>query len=195
MAHPRSAARGALLGALLGALMLTAGCSSDGDRSAGRSAAPPDGGHGPVLLDVDECGSRGHNARETLCTRAEAVARVIARYDGRPADGPLCPLTTDFVLRISPSHRAGGGYACMRNLEPPHPGDPGGGGGPHTVVGDCVHRTGDGRVKETACDGSGAYEPEYTIGSAHPDRARCPAGTALYIRLTGESPVGCARRV
>jgi hypothetical protein len=31
------------------------------------------------------------------------------------------------------------GYACLRDLEPPHPGDPGGGGGPRGIPGDCLY--------------------------------------------------------
>jgi len=66
--------------------------------------------------------------------------------------GPACPATTDFVLHISAqgsSARAATcpyrrGYACMRNLEPPHPGDPGGGWAPQ-IVGDCVYGSGSGR--------------------------------------------------
>ncbi|MBT2387913.1 hypothetical protein J7E87_00380 [Streptomyces sp. ISL-1] len=123
--------------------------------------------------------------------------------EGRPASGPGCPAATDFVLHISESRPAddedgdgevGRGYACMRNLEPPHPGDPGGGGGPLTVVGDCVYNAGKGQVKETACDGSGPRAPEFEVASAVRSRAQCPPSTALYVRLGGESPVGCARR-
>ncbi|HZX38654.1 MAG TPA: hypothetical protein VFF37_10040 [Streptomyces sp.] len=124
--------------------------------------------------------------------------------EGRPASGPGCPAATDFVLHISESRPAadedgdgevGRGYACMRNLEPPHPGDPGEGGGPHTVVGDCVYSASKGQVKETACDGSDARAPEFEVASAVRSRAQCPPSTALYVRLGGDEPVGCARRV
>src|SRR5690606_28988435 len=112
------------------------------------------------------------------------------------------PDTTDFVLHISeqrPSSDEDGdgavrrGYACMRNLQPPHPGDPGGGGGPRTIVGDCVYRLDDGKVRETACDGDGGHAPEFKVTKAVDDRSECPASTALYVRLGGERPVGCAR--
>lgn len=61
------------------------------------------------------------------------MARVIARHDGRQADGPACPSVADFVLHISehrPAFDEDGdgsvprGYACMRNLEPPTPATP-----------------------------------------------------------------------
>jgi hypothetical protein len=85
------------------------------------------------------------------------------------------------------------GYACMRNLEPPHPGDPGGGGGPRTIVGDCVYGSGDGQVRETACDGAGARKPQYQVVKAVAERTQCPLSTALYVQLGGARPVGCAR--
>ncbi|MGW0902556.1 hypothetical protein [Streptomyces sp. NPDC002853] len=194
---------------LLVACVGAAGCqdSSDpgSDASARRpsSSAPP--GHGAVFLAVDECSSRGRETfTEVSCTSERAAARVIARHDGKVAEGPSCPARTDFVLHISENRPAVDedgngevprGYACMRNLELPHPGDPGGGGGPRTVVGDCVYGAGEGEVRETACDGSGAKAPEYRVTSAVPSRAACPAATQLYVSLEGGKPVGCAVRV
>ncbi|MCZ9346123.1 hypothetical protein NGM37_51245, partial [Streptomyces sp. TRM76130] len=58
------------------------------------------------------------------------------------------------------------GYACMRNLQPPHPGDPGSGGGPRTIVGDCVYEAGDGQVRETPCAGTGERAPQYKVVDA-----------------------------
>ena len=136
------------------------------------------------------------------CTGERAAARVVARHDGTVRDGPRCPEATDFVLHISEQRPASDedgdgavpqGYACMRNLQPPHPGDPGGGGGPRTIVGDCVYGSGDGQVRETACDGTGRREPQFKVVRAVAERAECPGPTALYVRLGGKRPVGCAR--
>ncbi|MFG2684201.1 hypothetical protein [Streptomyces sp. NPDC048392] len=119
----------------------------------------------------------------------------VAREDGRAGAGPPCPGMTDFVLHVG----EGGdgavprGYACTRKLLPPHPGDPGGGGGPRTVVGDCVREVGGGRVCESACDGRGAHEPRFKVVETVAVRSDCPASTRLYVRLGGERPVGCAR--
>ncbi|MET7481062.1 hypothetical protein ABZT17_43005 [Streptomyces sp. NPDC005648] len=195
---------------------LVSGCgllSKPGDGGDGPSA-PASGGHasstqqtgyGAQFLAVDECSSFGTTSfTEVPCTSERAAARVIARYDGKVNTGPLCPATTDFVLHISrqsPSSDEDGdgmvpqGYACMRNLEPPHPGDPGNGGGPRTLVGDCVYGSGNGQVRETACDGSGARKPQYQVVKAVARRAQCPKGTALYVRLKGSEPVGCARQL
>ncbi|MFC8101149.1 hypothetical protein [Streptomyces sp. NPDC057363] len=160
-------------------------------------------GYGAVFLAIDECSSFGTvSFTEVPCGSERAAARVVAREDGRADDGPPCPATTDFVLHISeqrPSADEDGdgavpqGYACMRALQPPHPGDPGGGGGPRTIVGDCVYDAGSGKVRETACDGEGKRKPQFEVVEAVAARADCPASTALYVRLGGERPVGCAR--
>jgi hypothetical protein len=195
--------------ALLLAMATTAGCDRwSNSGSAGPSPGPAStqpSGYGAVFLAVDECSSFGKTSfTEVLCSSERAAARVIARYDGKVADGPLCPATADFVLHISETRPASDengdglvpqGYACMRKLEPPHPGDPGGGGGPRTIVGDCVYSAGSGQVRETACDGNGKRAPEYKVTSAVTVRAKCPSATALYVQLGGGRPVGCARPV
>ncbi len=161
-------------------------------------------GYGATFLGSGECSSRGRAFREVSCASEKAAARVLARHEGLQADGPACPPRTDFVLHISESRPAFDedgdgavprGYACMRNLEEPHPGDPGKGGGPRTVVGDCLYTARKGQVKETPCDGSGEMAAEYTVVAAVQRRAQCPPATQLYVRLGGDKAVGCARRV
>ncbi|MFF4471010.1 hypothetical protein ACFYZ3_15755 [Streptomyces sp. NPDC001599] len=195
----------ALLCAVVCAVLLT-GCRSPGDRGPAADTAAAGvrpSGYGAVFLAVGECSSFGAIApTEVPCDSERAAARVVAREDGRAGNGPPCPATTDFVLHISerrPSADEDGdgavprGYACMRGLRPPHPGDPGGGGGPRTIVGDCVQDVGGGRVREAACDGGGERTPQFKVVEAVATRADCPASTGLYVRLGGERPVGCAR--
>jgi hypothetical protein len=165
--------------------------------------SPQPTGYGATFLGPDECSSRGKDFREVSCTSERAYARVLARYEESRAAGPACPGPTDFVLYISETASGvsatpaavANGYACMRTLEPPHPGDPGKGGGPRTVVGDCVYHAGKGQVKETACDGSGAKPPAFVVTVSVARRALCPPSTKLYVELGGKKPVGCARRV
>ncbi|WP_190056589.1 hypothetical protein [Streptomyces echinoruber] len=187
--------------ALLTACQYPAGAGASPATAAARSASPS--GHGAVFLGVGECSSFGTaGVTEVPCDGERAAARVAARYDGAVAGGPPCPPYTDFVLHID-AHRPAAdedgdgavpqGYACMRNLQPPHPGDPGQGGGPRTVVGDCVRDAGRGRVRETPCAGTGGRAPRYRVTAAVADRADCPASTTLYVRLGGSRPVGCAR--
>ncbi|MFD4347646.1 hypothetical protein ACFWQ6_22765 [Streptomyces coelicoflavus] len=199
----------ALLGPALtgchGGLPGAAGEGSGGQRpgATATSAELLPSGYGAVFLAVGECSSSGTvGVTEVPCDSERAAARVVAREDGRARDGPPCPDTTDFVLHIS-EHRPSGdedgdgavprGYACVRRLRPPHPGDPGGGGGPRTVVGDCVRDIGGGRVREAACDGEGTRGQRFKVVEAVAVRADCPASTALYVRLGGTRPVGCAR--
>ncbi|GCB49178.1 hypothetical protein [Streptomyces sp. NL15-2K] len=201
----------ALLAALLtgcsGSASGAGGAGEEDGRLGGEVTPSPTrtSGYGAVFLAVDECSSFGTTSfTEVACTGERAAARVVARRDGTVGDGPPCPATTDFVLHISAQSPASDedgdgtvaqGYACMRNLQPPHPGDPGGGGGPRTIVGDCVYALGDGQVRETACDGEGERKPEYEVTKAVGKRAECPLSTALYVQLGGEQPVGCARPV
>ncbi|WP_235968393.1 hypothetical protein [Streptomyces mesophilus] len=187
---------------LVGVLALV-GCQKSPGASGSlndTSATKSPSGYGLVFLGVDECASRGKGSAEVPCTSEKAQARVIARHDGKQSQGPACPGPTDFVLHISESSTydedgdgsVPKGYACMRNLESPHPGDPGGGGGPRTIVGDCVYTAGKGEVRETACDGSGENEPEFKVRSAVRGRDTCPDSTELYVQLGGSKPVGCA---
>ncbi|WP_306320441.1 MULTISPECIES: hypothetical protein [unclassified Streptomyces] len=179
-----------------------AGCQDSGGSDGGGKASRSPSGYGAVFLAATECSSRGRTTfNEVPCDSERAVARVLARHDGESADGPACPARTDFVLHISENRPAadengdgsvGRGYACMRNLDAPHPGDPGGGGGPRTIVGDCVAAAGRGEVRETACDGSGRRAPQYRVLTAVPSRSACPPSTSLYVTLGGSRPVGCA---
>ncbi|MDQ1038496.1 hypothetical protein QFZ75_004912 [Streptomyces sp. V3I8] len=204
---------GVLCALLVAVAAALSGCgrSSGGDGGGAResTAAPAPTrtfGYGVVFLGIDECSSFGRESfTEVPCTGERAAARVVARHDGGADEGPPCPATTDFVLHISeqkpPAGEDGGGtvprgYACMRGLQAPHPGDPGGGGGPRTIVGDCVHDVGTGQVRETTCDRNGGGDgrtPGYRVTSAVERRSDCPASTRLYVRLGGPKPVGCAR--
>ena len=174
------------------------------DEEPGRPSAAP-AALDTTFLARGECSSRGRaDFREVSCGSERAVAKVTARHDGRKADGPRCPAYTDFVLHITerlPDADEDGdgsvprGYACMRNLEPPHPGDPGGGGGPRTVVGDCVYTARQGEVREAPCDGSGEHAPGFRVASTAAVRADCPSDTTLFVGLDGREPVGCARAI
>ncbi|GAA0474114.1 hypothetical protein ACFQ2B_20820 [Streptomyces stramineus] len=186
-------------------LTALAGCGTAVPDGAGPAAVPvgtpsPPGG---TFLARGECAGREDGPfTEVDCLSERATARVLARYNGPRAQGPRCPAATDLVLHVaavdqgtSEERSAPEGYACMRNLQPPHPGDPGMGGGPLTVPGDCVYTERDGLVKETACDGSGAHPPEYRVTAGAGARSECPRSTDLYVHVGGGAPVGCARRL
>ncbi|MFF3493437.1 hypothetical protein ACFYWS_18995 [Streptomyces sp. NPDC002795] len=188
----------ALAFALTGCQGSPGSSGSSGDRPSSRAST----GYGAVFLAADECSSRGRASfNEVPCRSERAVARVVARHNGETSDGPACPARTDFVLHVSENRPAADengdgsvdrGYACMRNLDNPHPGDPGAGGGPRTIVGDCLTAAGKGQVRETACAGTGRRAPQYRVVTAVPSRSACPPSTSLYVTLGGSRPVGCA---
>lgn len=189
---------------LSGCQARSGGMDEESSATATTTAPTRPTGYGTVFLGVGECGSFGTTSfTEAPCAGERAAARVLSRHDGRVSQGPPCPATTDFVLHISETLPTIGadedgdgsvarGYACMRKLRPPHPGDPGGGGGPRTIVGDCVYGAGRGEVRETACDGKGKHAPQYQVTAAVEERSRCPASTDLYVQVGGSKPVGCA---
>ncbi|MFI9027508.1 hypothetical protein [Streptomyces sp. NPDC053560] len=184
-----------VLGIALG-LLLTS-CQEQGDARPpyATGSVRPSGvlppGYGAVFLDRGECSTRGQGAafREVGCGSGAAAARVLARYAGGQGGGARCPARTDFVLHIS-EHRPDAdedgdgsvpqGYACMRNLRAPHPGDPGQGGGPRTVPGDCVYLAAGLQARETPCGGprsrasqSGeSRSGESHSGESHPSESR-----------------------
>lgn len=205
--------RGMLVRLGIGALALAAGGCSPGAGYTGASAYPPS--PSGTFLATGSCAARvGTTYRQVACDDPTAWARVTTRRLSGDAAAPDCPATTDFVLTVDGSGAAsqpsapttpsvpstavrsagnGGGYACLRGLKGPHPGDPGGGGGPYTVVGDCVYRAGPGEAKETPCAGPAARVPRFTVTAVVADRSGCPAATSLYVGLP-HGEVGCAGR-
>ncbi|MDK1476127.1 hypothetical protein QNO07_22360 [Streptomyces sp. 549] len=202
------ALRAVLSCGVLLALAGTAGCTAQArGATAATPAAPSAPGGGPALsepfLAEGACSTRQGTVEEVACDSERAVARVTARHRTPAGSGPRCPARTDFVLHVTertPAADEDGdgsvspGYACMRKLRPPHPGDPGGGGGPRTITGDCLRSTGRGQVKETACEPvDGGVKPQFLVTRIVTDRSACPAGTVLHVMVGGNAPVGCAR--
>lgn len=100
-----------------------------------------------------------------------------------PADSS-CPEGTDTVAQVTQdagSAAGDGALWCLRNLSPPHPGDPGGGGG-QLVVGDCLGTATSGRSVEVPCEG-GDPSPEYRVGWMPDAAGACPAESVAAIDL------------
>lgn len=76
------------------------------------------------------------------------------------------------------------GILCARNLYPPHPGDPGAGGG-LLVAGDCAALIHDIEVVETPCDGSGDHPAELKVLAIVTNSDDCPDGTVEGQEATG----------
>ncbi|MEK8170972.1 hypothetical protein NKH77_19675 [Streptomyces sp. M19] len=117
--------------------------------------------------------------------RGRVLARYLRENGGQRAPGwpvrrpPTSCCTSAGAARRLRLHAQSGAAA---------PGDPGRGGGPRTVVGDCVYDADRGEVRETACDGSGARAPRFKVAATVGRRGDCPPATALYIQLGGGHP-------
>nr|WP_229698966.1 hypothetical protein [Wenjunlia tyrosinilytica] len=137
---------------------------------------------------------------EVTCKDPEAFAKVVEREAFDVTKVSRCSKEAGNADKLIQLSRLGKGkdagklqYApvCLRNLAAPHPGDPGQGGGPNIIKGDClVERksyglpgtgTGSGTSSfETACAGTGSEAPDYRV---------IALGTTTVIR--GEKSVPC----
>ncbi|MFI6062131.1 hypothetical protein [Streptomyces sp. NPDC051286] len=181
-------------------LLLLTGCGKAKDYAEpGPDTSPSSGpspsatpSYGVEYLALHECAApesgRKGIYREVACGDSQAVAKVAGRFhDGHadPFEATSCPEKSDFAIDVSAGLAAlegtppsGEGYACMRNLRPPHPGDPGGGGGPGIQVGDCVHTDpkADNAVHEVACTEKGKDRATHRVRKILLDIAAVPGG-------------------
>ncbi|WP_370146173.1 hypothetical protein [Streptacidiphilus sp. EB129] len=163
--------------------------------AAPRTQSTSGGDPGGSFLPVGACaghGGEGADGRfeQVDCASSAALGRVIRR---QPAGSGIdsCPADTDFALDLSTVWQSAGGgsstgpagIACLRNLRPPHPSDPGGGGGIDVLPGDCMGPASDGVVRETACDGAGGQRPSYRIVALADRQQDCPASARIFISV------------
>lgn len=173
----------------LACLLAPAACGDD---------PPPGSEKVEVASAVGDC-LRPDPAREGgyLQAGCEAGATVeITDIVERTGSGPYCPAGTDVVADGAEGPLSGGridGPAsvwCLRNLAPPHPGDPGMGGG-ELVAEDCfaLGEPGGGGAEEGAtvtevpCAG-GATAPQYRLRATASRTEDCPAKGSTPIELT-----------
>lgn len=120
------------------------------------------------------------------CGDPAAAVELTQKVAAPPQPGSGCPAGTDTVAQVS-AQAAGAPAAaplelwCLRNVHPPHPGDPGGGGG-DLVVGDCLGLGPNAQSVEVPCDGSGTA-PEYEVGWLPDAAGACPAEAIAEINL------------
>jgi hypothetical protein len=129
-------------------------------------------------------------ADRVACSSREAEARVLAVTALGDAGAEPCPLPTDDIV---PMVDAVTEYGCLRRLEPPHPGDPGRGGG-IVRVGDCVGDPDAGPPgQEAAC---GSPRDWATVAAIAVNRAHCAAPAVDFLtRPTNSSkPILCLAR-
>lgn len=141
---------------------------------------------GPDPAHVDRFVSRD-------CDDADATVEIIEMKATRivPTIEASCPPGTDLLLDAKQGPLHEGQILglpetwCLRNLEPPHPGDLGMGGG-ELLAEDCFTVAGTGEIDEIPCDGPATAGTQYRllaiVGSVH----ECPAGTTDPLDITGD---------
>ncbi|HVV11488.1 LppU/SCO3897 family protein [Amycolatopsis sp.] len=122
------------------------------------------------------------------CADSRAFTRIIAFGSTPPgAQTPLCPDESDGFYQPQSQNTV----VCTRNLNPPHPGDPGGGEGA-LLTGDCVsigssdsNTVTNDEVGETPCDPAGWFAQ---VAARAQDPAACPPTTVTRVRYSDGRP-------
>jgi hypothetical protein len=129
-------------------------------------------------------------ATRVSCSAAGAQSRLLATmsFDGSGAGS--CPLVTDDIVPMVDSVTD---YACLRRLRPPHPGDPGGGGG---VVrsGDCIADPAAGPPGQEAPCRSARNWATVATTAANPAHCAHPAVDYLARPTDSLKPIVCLAR-
>ena len=178
------------------------------------SGGPVAGGR-PVAVGVR--GGVPRRGRVQLARGATRSPRCRAAASGRWRGSPRATTArrrtgrcarrrTDFVLHLSEDRpppvgsdgTAAGeipqGYACMRNLEPPHPGDPGAAAGPARSSGTACTRRAAARSARPPATAPARRSPEYRVAAGGESTAPSALRSRpCYVTLGGSEPVGCAR--
>jgi len=187
------------------------------------SSSPPQSPYSDtdtVLLAKDDCyGSAADDTEgrveEMACDDPDAIGKVLKRVKEKMTRSTYidCPGSTDDVLGVTDASGpelagsrdyarwlGGVGYACVRNLKAPHPGDPGG-GGMEIRVGDCLWTSGPtDQYKEVPCEGETL--PDLKIVGEPDLYGNCPRKDDIklaedsYLDIAGlDGPTYCARHV
>ncbi|MGH8792148.1 MAG: hypothetical protein ACRDXX_05815 [Stackebrandtia sp.] len=130
------------------------------------------------------------------CDDPDATVLVIDVTDPVDVGAPQCPYGTDFEVEVWSSTLADAvadpeidsddlevaEIACVRNLYPPHPGDPGAGGG-QLIADDCFILDGDEEVVvEVPCVDDEEPTPEFEVLEIVGDEEDCPEDETEEVR-------------
>lgn len=164
---------------------------------------------GPGVGDYREVACADPAATGSILSRSVSSTPGVAAQLGRLSIA--CPDATDVVVELSElgpplDGDSPAGYVCIRNLKAPHPGDPGNGGGPAIVVGDCVAASSGGDVQEIRCADRAKAKTRYRVVTVETVKdspaaalvSPCAAGTDASFVLSrhgGERRVACAKRL
>lgn len=168
-------------------LMVMASCSSD---------TPEDSVQIDELSEIGDCFGVDPEDLNRLvpedCDDPAATVEILS-MELMVASEPECPPGTDVLIEAQQGSVFEGTIVglpetwCLRNLEPPHPGDLGMGGG-QLLAGDCFYVSAGNEIIEVACDGSGTGMPENRLLAVVESTGECPAETTDPIELTSFLP-------
>ncbi|MGW2046450.1 hypothetical protein ACWCPF_14865 [Streptomyces sp. NPDC001858] len=146
------------------------------------------------------------NAVELPCDDPEAIGKVLKRVTERIGANSYadCPDSSDDVLGITGEapweiagsrdyvkYAGGVGYACVRNLKAPHPGEPGG-GGMEVEIGDCLEASDTAeKYQEVPCKGE--VVPDVKVVDMTDLDGKCPRAdddVVVETSFTGEVRFG-----
>lgn len=144
---------------------------------------------------------RSERFLQASCDGPEATVEIVDMVTDQGDPGgessPVCPPGTDRLVESEQGPVDDGEIAappqtwCLRNLEAPHPGDPGKGGG-ELHPDDCFTIDTTGGVAEEPCGGGGAAD-RYRLLAVEELPGACPAGAVEPVELDGLTPrVLCA---
>ncbi|MEU3611972.1 hypothetical protein ABZ725_06590 [Streptomyces sp. NPDC006872] len=172
----------------------------DASSSPSPSESPYYDGDDNVLMAKDDCygpptGDQQGQVVEMPCEDPDAIGKVLKRVEEEIGMGSYadCPDATDDVLGITGEpgweiagsrdyvkYASGVGYACVRNLRAPHPGEPGG-GGMDIDIGDCVEASDTGeKYEEVPCEGE--VVPDGKVVDMTDADGRCPRTDDTVVR-------------
>ncbi|WP_199747573.1 hypothetical protein [Actinomadura sp. WAC 06369] len=163
-----------VLGAVVGSVVLSASAEPDGPVKADECVG--------VRFDLQQGKSsmqRVPAAERVDCGDATAkgkIVKVVGPSTGFSSSSPDCPDGADGVAAVRADEKAASAtQVCVRNVDGPHPGDPGAGGAMFSV-GDCV-KSSIAFGSEVACTDKESYAK---VVARVNDKAECPS-TALEI--------------
>lgn len=178
-------------GRLLVVFMLVSG-------ACGGEETPEDSVEIEELSEVGDC--LGPDPRDgsrylpLACDEAQATVEIISMESTPLLDTEqACPPGTDALLDARQGTVFEGDIMglpetwCLRNLTPPHPGDPGMGGG-EFMPDDCFNLAATGNISEAACASGGNPAAQYRLFAVVPLGEDCPEGTTEPIELAASLP-------
>lgn len=127
------------------------------------------------------------------CDKADATVEIIGTEARLLSASPKCPPGTDALVDAKQGIVLEGEIVgppetwCLRNLQPPHPGDLGMGGG-QLLPEECFSLSSAGEIIEIPCAEAGEGGTQYRLLDIVRFSSECPPGTTEELELTTVPP-------